>query len=335
MRIGLDQDQRAFADACARLAGDLAGRWSPGRGPDDVAPVEPDATAWARVCAAGWLTVGLAEDVPASVVDLAVLVEQLGYHTVPVPVLGALLGAERLRAGGADPAVLARVGAGELRVAPLLRADLTGFATDTDAVAWDSAGAEVAFAADGTAHRLGDPLPGADLTRHTRAVGTATTGIPLADPGQHGRSRLAAFGRVLATADLLGVMRAALDDAVAHARTRTQFGRPIGAFQAIQQLAAESLVSVEASRSALYHAAWAVDALSPPAALAAASTAKAFVAPAAVEVCETAIQILGGVGLTWESRAHVRLRRAHTSRALFGDEHHQLRALTDHLLGAR
>lgn len=331
MEIGLDQDQRAFAEVCAKLAAELATRWSPGRGPDDVSPAEPDEPAWSRVVAAGWLAIGLDE---ASVVDLTVLVEQLGRHAVPVPVIGTLLAAERLRAAGADQDLLAAVGDGELRVAPLLRPDLTDFADSADAVAWDSAGAEVAHAPDGTVHLLGDALPGADLTRRTRAVGVATGTVALTDPGREGRLRLTALGLTLATADLLGVMLAALDDAVEHAKARTQFGVPIGSFQAVQQLAAESLVSVEASRSALYHSAWAVDALPAGDAVVAARTAKAFVAPAAVEVCETAIQILGGIGMTWESRAHVRLRRAHASRALFGDEHHQLRHLTDRLLGA-
>ncbi|OLF13908.1 hypothetical protein BLA60_01615 [Actinophytocola xinjiangensis] len=331
MEIGLDQDQRAFAEVCAKLAAELATRWSPGRGPDDTSPAEPDEVAWSRIVAAGWLAIGLDE---ASVVDLTVLVEQLGYHTVPAPVIGTLLAAERLRLGGAGQDLLDAIGGGEVRVAPLLRRDLTDYAgTAADAVAWDSAGAEVTHSPDGTGHHLGDPLPGADLTRRTRAVGPAAGHLALTDPGTEDRLRLTALGLTLATADLLGVMRAALDDAVEHARNRTQFGAPIGSFQAVQQLAADCLVSVEASRSALFHSAWAADALPADEAVAAARTAKAFVAPAAVEVCETAIQLLGGIGMTWESRAHVRLRRAHASRALFGDEHHQLRHLTGRLLG--
>ena len=80
---------------------------------------------------------------------------------------------------------------------------------------------------------------------------------------------------------------------------------------------ADALVATEGSRSIALHAAWAVDALAPRDALSAASAAKAYCARAARTVCETAIQVHGGIGNTWECVAHVYLRRALTSTELW------------------
>src|SRR5690606_16973182 len=135
-------------------------------------------------------------------------------------------------------------------------------------------------------------------------------------------ARTSAFALSLLVADLLGAMQAALDAALDHARTRVQFGKPIGSFQAVQQILADSHVLTEATRSACWYAAWAVDALPGEEALRAARTAKAWASRSAVEVCENAIQVFGGIGMTWEAPAHIWLRRAHAARAAFGDEHH-------------
>ena len=123
--------------------------------------------------------------------------------------------------------------------------------------------------------------------------------------------------------------RGTLDAAVAHARVREQFGRPVGSFQAVQQLAAEQHVLVEAARSCAWHAAWAVDALAPDAAHRAASVAKAFCSEIARPVGEAAIQIWGGLGMTWECVAHLYLRRALLDRRVLGDEDHHLSVIAD------
>ena len=113
-------------------------------------------------------------------------------------------------------------------------------------------------------------------------------------------------------------MRGALDLATDYARERRQYGAAIGSFQAVQHLLADALVAMEGSRSIALHAAWAVDALPAPEALAAASAAKAYCARAARSVCETAIQVHGGIGNTWECLAHVFLRRALLSSDVLG-----------------
>ncbi|MGA4543792.1 acyl-CoA dehydrogenase family protein [Uniformispora flossi] len=120
-----------------------------------------------------------------------------------------------------------------------------------------------------------------------------------------------AFALALTAADLAGTARGALDDALEHARVRRQFGRPVGSFQAVAHLAADAAVDLTAADAIAAHAAWGVDHLPPADALAVATAAHALSAEAAIAVCETAIQILGGIGMTWEHLAHMRLRRAH------------------------
>jgi alkylation response protein AidB-like acyl-CoA dehydrogenase len=330
MTVELDAEQRAFRDACGKLAADIAGHWRLGRGPGDVEPPQPSAADWSRMADAGWFGLRLREESGgggADAVYAGLLVTELARHALPAPVLGTLIAAEQLQAHGAGPGLLGGVAAGTVRVAPLLRPDLTGFADGGDALAWDSAGADFAVSVhDGATHLLSEPAGGIDLTRAVRA--------PLAEspashrrfdcrpPTEPDRDRLVAFTLAMLTADLLGTMEAAHAAAVDYARTRRQFGVPIGSFQAIQDIAADGLVLIEATRSATWYASWAVDSLAPSGALRAARIAKTFASRAAVEVCEGAVQIFGGIGFTWEFPAHVWLRRAHASRRVFGDENH-------------
>ncbi|MEU8252090.1 acyl-CoA dehydrogenase family protein [Nonomuraea sp. NPDC048916] len=337
MEIELTAEQRAFRESCGKLAANLAARWHRGRGPHDIDPPVPDDASWARVVDSGWLAIGLSEEnggAGASVVDLTVLAERLGYHAVAAPVLGAVIAAEQLQTWNAPSGLLQDLTDGGLRLAPALGADLRGLTgTTAGALAWDAAGAEAAvIPATGVAHTLGDALPFADPTRAVRPLGAPSAGLSaltLTAPGDDAAARLGAFALSLLTADLLGTMQAALDAAIDHARTREQFGAPIGSFQAVQQLLADGHVLVEATRSASYHSAWAVDALPGTQALRAARVAKAFASRSAVEVCESAIQVFGGIGMTWEAPAHIWLRRAHAGRSVFGDEHHHQGVIAD------
>ena len=122
----------------------------------------------------------------------------------------------------------------------------------------------------------------------------------------------------MTAADLVGTMRGAVALAADYAKDRRQYGQAIGSFQAVQHLLADAFVATEGSRSAALHAGWAVDALAPADALGAAAVAKAYGARAARSVCETAIQVHGGIGNTWECLAHVHLRRALLSSDVFG-----------------
>ena len=139
-----------------------------------------------------------------------------------------------------------------------------------------------------------------------------------------------ALGLATTSADLVGVMAGALRLACDYAVERHQYGAAIGSFQAVQHLLADALVAMEGSRSATLHAAWAVDALPTDEALNAGAIAKAYCARAARQVCETAIQVHGGIGNTWECLAHVFLRRALLSTDVLGDAGANLARVLDH-----
>jgi alkylation response protein AidB-like acyl-CoA dehydrogenase len=123
--------------------------------------------------------------------------------------------------------------------------------------------------------------------------------------------RALAVARVGCAAHLLGVASRALYEAVAYAKVREQYGQVIGSFQAVQHLCAEMLVDVETSRSVVYGASPAVPVAPIDDAERIGAAAKAWTSEAAIRVCETSIQVLGGIGVTHEHAAHLRLRDAH------------------------
>ena len=144
-----------------------------------------------------------------------------------------------------------------------------------------------------------------------------TTGEPIDADRWH---RVEVLALTATAADLVGVMQGALDEAVKYAGDRVQFGVKIGSFQAVQHMLADALVRVEGARSCLWHAAWAIDHLPVDEARLAAMTAKAYAAAAGRDVVETAVQVFGGIAITWEHVSHLRVRRTLLNRRLFGDE---------------
>lgn len=122
---------------------------------------------------------------------------------------------------------------------------------------------------------------------------------------------------VALAAELVGTAQAALDQSVEWSKSRHQFGRPIGSFQALKHLCADALVEVEAARVLTHYAAWAIAAGQADAPVLA-SMAKQAAADAAAQAAGNNIQIHGGIGATWEHEAHLWLRRANASGALFG-----------------
>jgi alkylation response protein AidB-like acyl-CoA dehydrogenase len=122
---------------------------------------------------------------------------------------------------------------------------------------------------------------------------------------------------------MLGAARRCLDMAVGYAKVREQFGQPIGSFQAIRHKCADMLLETENSHSAVYYAAWALDAGAEDAAMAA-SIAKSYVGEASRKVCGEAIQVHGGIGFTWEYDLHMYFKRAKALEAQYGDaEYHR------------
>jgi alkylation response protein AidB-like acyl-CoA dehydrogenase len=124
---------------------------------------------------------------------------------------------------------------------------------------------------------------------------------------------------VLVAAEAAGLAGWALDTATSYAKTREQFGRPIGAFQAVKHLCADMLVRAEQARATAWDGARALDEPASPERDLAAAVAIAVAVEAAVDNTKNCVQVLGGIGYTWEHDAHVVLKRALSLRALVGD----------------
>ncbi|MFZ4531526.1 MAG: acyl-CoA dehydrogenase family protein [Alsobacter sp.] len=125
-------------------------------------------------------------------------------------------------------------------------------------------------------------------------------------------------GAAAAALQMTGIAARVLDDAVAYAGQRTQFGKAIGSFQAIKHRCADMAVSLEGARSAAYYAAWAV-AEDSPGLEQAVSMAKAFCGDTSRFVCREGIQIHGGIGFTWDLGLHLWVRRAKMLESAYGD----------------
>ncbi|MHA6793998.1 acyl-CoA dehydrogenase family protein [Pseudonocardia bannensis] len=228
------------------------------------------------------------------------------------------------RAGRFDPAAVtvAATPAGESwtltgRVAQVVDAT----AADLLLVAATGPDGAALFAVEGTAQGvLREPLSTLDLTRQQAALRLEK--VParlLAGAGEAERVIGHAFdvGAVLLAAEQVGGAQHLLDLSVEYAKGRLQFGRPIGSFQAVKHRLADMLVAVEHARSTAYHAAWALqDGTDDPAL--AASIAQATCSQAYYRVAADTVQVHGGIGFTWEHRAHLYYKRAVTDAALLG-----------------
>jgi len=119
-------------------------------------------------------------------------------------------------------------------------------------------------------------------------------------------------------AEMVGGMQRTLELTVEYAKTRKQFGKPIGMFQAVQHHCADMYLETESARSAVYYAAWALEQNAPDAA-SAVSIAKLYTSEASRTVGNRGIQVHGGMGFTWENDLHLYYRRAKASETAFGD----------------
>lgn len=289
MDVRLTTEQQQLRDAAAKLADDL--------GPATVQDLD-DQTRITRldkqIGSTGWCS--LRSD-GASGVEVAIVAEEFGRRLVDTPFLGPVL-ADDLAYHIGEDASGATVAVGDRVI--------------------DARGARRALSLSGGAVLAVDVRAmtgGVDLTRaDATAVGAPVT---LGEVPPEVAERWRALALVTTTADLVGVARGAHAVACDYAKIREQYGKQIGSYQAIAHLLAESLALIEGSISVSRHAAWAVDELAPAEAIRAAQIAKVYCARAARTVCETAIQVHGGIGNTWECVAHVYLRRALTSTELW------------------
>jgi alkylation response protein AidB-like acyl-CoA dehydrogenase len=338
-------EQVELRRAARQLARDL--------GPPAVADLD-DRTRAKRLAQAvrdaGWLELrhDAGDGAPwASGVEAAIVADALAGAVADVAFAGPVLASDLgRRVGLADGA--------------LAEGTVVAFAPDliVAAIAVDGALAAPAYAVDGGAesatravvlvsdgaagHRLAlAPVTAradaTDLTRTVQEV-AAGTAVEALDGQQRALTaddlaQWSALGLALTSADLVGLMRGVLDVTVAYAAERKQYGVPVGSFQAVQHLLAEAHTLMEGSLSVALHASWAVDNLPPLEARAAGRVAKAYCTRAARTVGETAIQVHGGIGNTWECIVHLYVRRALLSSQWFGDDGEQLRQLERERLG--
>ncbi|MGV0597517.1 acyl-CoA dehydrogenase family protein [Mycolicibacterium porcinum] len=164
------------------------------------------------------------------------------------------------------------------------------------------------------------PLVTLDLTRPQATVSLSAAAAQLvAGPDEAERVITHAFqvGSALLAAEQVGAAQHLLDLSVEYAKSRLQFGRQIGSFQAVKHRLADCLVDLEHARSATYHAVWALtDGTDDPAL--AVSIAQAIASAAFAKVAADTIQVHGGIGFTWEHQAHLYFKRATTDAALLG-----------------
>jgi alkylation response protein AidB-like acyl-CoA dehydrogenase len=169
-----------------------------------------------------------------------------------------------------------------------------------------------------------NPMPSIDATRHLYEVALNDVEVATGDilaTGEAARQALdysIDVATLALSAEMVGGMQWVLDASVEYAKTRKQFGKPIGQFQAIQHHCANMLLMTESARSAVYYAAWVMgnDAKQAPLAV---SMAKAYASDAYREVGNLGIQVHGGIGFTWDESVHFYYKRAKASELMFGD----------------
>jgi alkylation response protein AidB-like acyl-CoA dehydrogenase len=168
------------------------------------------------------------------------------------------------------------------------------------------------------------PMKTLDRTRRWYEIKFEGMTLPAAavmgqvDQGWPALKRALEWASAALCAEMVGGASHVLETSVEYAKTRQQFGKPIGIYQAVSHKLSDMLLEVESARSATYYAAWAVDADAPDRALAA-SMAKAYVSDAYRRAAGNGIQVHGGIGFTWEHDMHLYFKRAKASEVTLGD----------------
>jgi hypothetical protein len=314
MSIGISDEHVELAASLRKWAAGLGGVEAARAAEGDAGARFDDA--WKAVGEMGVATIGLPESAGGgggSALDQAVALEACAHELVAGPLLG--------------PAVAAAL-LGETRLAIEIAAGaVVGIALDPSLrVVWDAPSATHLLVPDARDEWVVVPARATTVTPAqsvdlSRRFGSATVDFSAADvvpvPGLTGdlvRRTAVTFG----AAEASGVARWCLQTAVDHAKVREQFGRPIGSFQAIKHLCAEMLETAEAVTAAAWDVAGAASG-DPEQWAYAADIAAATAFDGAVEVAKSCIQVLGGIGFTFEHDAHLYLRRALTLRSLLGD----------------
>jgi alkylation response protein AidB-like acyl-CoA dehydrogenase len=324
---------------------------------------------WEEMAGLGWPGLALPEEWGGQglgIVELAVLFEELGYALAPSPLLSNTLAGLVLAAAGSDEQKerwLRPLASGEVRGAVALfdagtpavpgqfameaKADGDGLVLDGEKVlVMDAASADflLVATADGRRHLVErgaegiavKPEASIDLTRRLHSI--RFDGVRVAPEATLAGDRadyLPVLWRacVALAAESTGIAQRTMEMAVSYAKDRQQFGRPIGAYQAVSHRCAQMLLETENSRSAVYGAAWAADA-DPDSLPLAAAMAKAYASDAGWRVPDASIQVHGGIGFTWEHDLHFFLKRGKANAVTFGDAKWHRERVADLVLAA-
>ena len=263
-----------------------------------------------------------------TMVEAGVVAEELGAALYPGPWLSTAVAATRaLTRTGADGGLLAEIAGGTAiaTVGPLsgaqpvadgatLRGEMTAVpdvaAANVLLVFAEERDGAGLYAVDPTSDGVTvTPRPHVDQTRkHFDVSFDGVNARRLASASADTIEGLVDDVMIASAADALGAATAVMNLAIEYAKVRRQFDQPIGSFQAVQHLCVDMYEAVELARSGVIHALWAADSAEPAERHRAAVRAKAFAGRLA-SVGDTAIQVFGGIGFTWEHDAHLYLRR--------------------------
>jgi alkylation response protein AidB-like acyl-CoA dehydrogenase len=343
--------KRAGPVAAVRGLETSGGRTGAALGADPAVAGAQEAAAgadWAGLAELGIFAIGIPEEIGGAggtTADVAVVVEQLAAVLAPGPVLPTLLAGLVLTrstrtAGDGLTALLTALAAGAATAGVALTADgVVGTVTAEGTMRVSGTASLVLGAGDATHLLLGaatgsgrtwfvldagqpgvrlTPRSPVDFSRALADVGLDDVSVPAGMVlGGAGPRLIPDLAATLAAAEASGVATWCSQTATEYAQTRRQFGRPIGSFQAIKHLCAQMLCRAELATAAAWDAACAADQGADELSLAAAAAA-AVALDAAVDNAKDCIQVLGGIGFTWEHDAHLYLRRALSLRSLLG-----------------
>jgi alkylation response protein AidB-like acyl-CoA dehydrogenase len=307
MDFDLTQDQKEIKGVAREL---LAARspWAKVREAAEAGAY--DDGLWRELCELGWPGIAVADEHGGQglgAVELAVLLEELGYACAASPFLSTAVAASVIQAAGTPDQ--------QARWLPGLASGETTAGLGARELAADAYGAAVIVLLDGDeaqvlAGKDADVQPFVAIDPTRRFATVSGDGEPLG-VGAAGRAHAAI------AAEVVGVAQRALDMTLEYVKERKQFGVPVGSFQAVAHRAAQMLLHTESARSTAYFAAWAADA-DPERAPEAAALAAAAAADGGREVTASAIQAHGGIGFTWEADVHWLYKRAQLDSALLG-----------------
>jgi alkylation response protein AidB-like acyl-CoA dehydrogenase len=299
---------------------------------------------------------------------IAGLIEEIGRHAVPSPLVATLNAAYVLRAANSDvagtwlgkladgaSAALAITGetgswepddcalTGRFEGDSLIVDGRAFFVQDAGKADWLVANARVgnetllvavSIDAEGVSVSR-DHIH--DLTRDQATVGfdgvrVSADAVVSRDGAEAVRSAWPAI-LVTVAADLCGTSEWQLQTTVEYAKTRKQFDRPLGFFQAVKHPLVDAMMAIDRARSLLYHAACCIDQNEPDAENAA-RMAKSAASDAGAYMSDRSVQLHGGIGFTWECDVHLYFKRSLHNQALYGDGTEQRRKLADTVIGS-